>query len=425
MRSVITICFLTVFLLTIFTINIYAGDIRMLNNGITLLTEKRDYTNTVSVTVFFKGGIFRENMSTLGVGTLFSTVWLKSNPILEKIEYYGGIINTSVTYDYGELNLSIISEFSNEIIPEFEQFLLSPIFDSKVFSIEKNIQINRIKSIKDNANAVAGEGFNKTTYGNFPYSLNMLGTIESVSSLTPENIKQYYSNIMNGNDIIVSIAGNYTDSFLEKLIAIFSKVPVKNSSYSIDCNGSAITENRFVEEGYDRIKQAKLFLSYTAPSASDKNYLPIKLLSDILGGGMSSKYFNILRKEKGYAYSVGSYYSSRICNSRFVAYIGLQYENANDALEIMEKINLNIDKYISEEDILANKNYILGKILSEAQTNSKVAWYNAFFYSLGLGKDYFNKYIEGIKQITKEDLLKASEIFKKPKAVYILKPNSK
>ncbi len=405
--------------------NIYAGELKMLKNGVVLLTEKRNYTNTVAVSVFIRGGVFRENKDNIGVGELFNSVWLKSNPILERMEFYGGVINTSVTYDYGEINLAIITEFSNHILEDFKNFILNPVFNEKVFQIEKNIQLNRIKSIRDNANAVASDGFNKATYGDFAYSFNMLGTTASVSKLTMDDIKRYYNDMLNANDIILSVAGNYSDEFLAKLMEIFEMIPQKERKYKISCEGSEIPKDIFVEEEYDRIKQAKLFLSYTAPSAASKDYLAIKLLSDVLGGGMSSKYFNILRKEKGYAYAVGSYYSSKLCNSRYVAYIGLQYENVKDAMETMEKVNKNVKDYITEEDITANKNYILGKVLSEAQTNSKVAWYNAFFYNLGLGVDYLYKYIEGIKSISFDDILRASEIFNKPKAVYILKPKSK
>jgi len=341
------------------------------------------------------------------------------------MEFYGGLINSSVAHDYGEINFSIITEFSENILEDFENFILKPKLDDKVFNIEKNIQLNRIKSIKDNANAYAGEGFNKATYGDFPYGMNMLGTIESVSKLTLDDLKRYYYEMINANDIIVSIAGNYSDRFLERLIGIFEKIPQKEQSYKISCEGSEISKDLFIEEEYDRIKQAKLFLAYTAPSAASKDYLVLKLLSDIVGGGMSSKYFNILRKEKGYAYAVGSYYASKLCSSRFVSYIGLQYENVNDAIAAMEKINKSLKEYITEDDIVANKNYILGKILSEAQTNSKVAWYNAFFYNLGLGSDYFSKYIDGIKSITYDDIIKVSELFNEPKTIYILKPRSK
>ncbi len=43
---------------------------------------------------------------------------------------------------------------------------------------------------------------------------------------------------------------------------------------------------------------------------------------------------------------------------------------------------------------------------------------------MGLGADYYEKYVDTLKHINKDALLKAAEIFKTPKAVYILKPEN-
>ncbi|MEF3254407.1 MAG: insulinase family protein [Deferribacterales bacterium] len=394
----------------------------ILKNGVNLIVEKREHTQTVSLTLMIKGGLFRENSNNYGIGELFSNVWLRSNDILDSTEYYGGAIYTSISNDYSEMGFSVVTEFAHKILHDLDIFINSPKFDDKVFEIEKNIQLNRIKSSRDNANSVAAIGFNKATYGNFVYSQETFGTMETVSKIGLNDLRDYYKNLLKGKDIIVSVAGNFDDKLLDEIKNIFEKVPDGESSFVMNCEGSEIKYDNYVVEEHDRIKQAKLFIGYNAPSANDKNYHAIKLLSDILGGGMSSKYFNILRKDKGYAYAVGSFYPSRLCSSRFVAYIGLQYENVEDAIKTMDSINKNIVQYISEADLEANKNYILGKVLSEAQTNSKISWYNAFFTNLGLGTHYLNKYIEIIKSLTIEDILRGADIFKKPKTIYVLKP---
>lgn len=413
-----------IFFVLVMCSNILAGELSMLKNGVQFITEKRDYTRTLSVTVMIKGGMFRENPQNNGIGELFSTVWLKSNKILDNMEYYGGHIDTGISYDYGEVNISVVTDFADKVLGDIDAFFNNPQFDPNVFDVEKMIQLNKIKNMRDNANTVAAIGFNKATYDGFVYSMETAGTSQSVSSLTLAHLQDYYREIMNGKDFVVSVAGNYDNRTLERLKEIFEKIPNQKERFQINCEASSIKTDGFVEEEYDRIKQAKLFVGYTAPSANNNDYLVIKLLSDILGGGMSSKYFNILRKDKGYAYAVGSYYPSRICSSRFVGYIGLQYTNVKDAIATIDGMNKRIKDYVTEDDIKYTKNYTLGKILSEAQTNNKVAWYNAFFTTLGLGSDYFDRYIEGIKGITMDDLIRVSDIFYKPKTIYILKPKS-
>ncbi len=60
----------------------------------------------------------------------------------------------------------------------------------------------------------------------------------------------------------------------------------------------------------------------------------------------------------------------------------------------------------------------------ETQSNGSLAWVMAFYETMGLGADYYEKYVDTLKHINKDALLKAAEIFKTPKAVYILKPEN-
>ena len=145
--------------------------------------------------------------------------------------------------------------------------------------------------------------------------------------------------------------------------------------------------------------------------------------SEIMGGGMSSYYFNILRQEKGYAYAVGAFYPSRICSSRFVSFIGLDYSNVKNAIDDIKDINKNATKMISDDDVEKAKNYMLGRILTESQSTQKRSWYAAFFENLGLGYDYFDQYIENLKKVSLKDVKKASEnLFNKPTTTFVLKP---
>ncbi len=88
----------------------------------------------------------------------------------------------------------------------------------------------------------------------------------------------------------------------------------------------------------------------------------------------------------------------------------------------IDEINLNLDKTITEEEIEKARKSIIGSSLMETQSNGSVAWVMAFYETMGLGADYYEKYVDTLRQINKDALLKAAEIFKTPKAVYILKP---
>jgi len=398
----------------------FAGGKTLLDNGVKFIEIERDYTETLSVVFFVRGGTVRETPENNGIGSLFSSVWVKSSELLKKIEYYGGSVYASAGSDFIESGYSIPSEYFDELIAYYEEFLTNPVIDEKIFQHDVVLQKEGIKAADDSADSKAFRHFMAATYQGHPYGLSSEGTLESVDSITVSDLKNYADEILQGANITVAVAGKFTDGQLEKLKKIFAKLK-PGKPFNAECRNSGISEDTRVEETDDKLQQAKLFIGYEAPEASGENYPAVKVISDILGGGMSSRYFNELRKEKGYAYSVGAAYPSRRCSSRFVAHIGLDEKNIPDAIASIDRMNKSFVDDLTEKELESVKNYMLGRILIDSQTNAKQAWYACFFENAGLGSTYFQNYIDVLKKIGLDDIKKAASIFNGAKTVYILK----
>lgn len=401
---------------------IFAGDSpTMLKNGITLVEKPRPFTKTVTVALLIKGGLFNENADNNGIGNLVSRLWVKSNKILETSEFYGGFVNAKLTPYAFEIAFSAPTENVDKMYKDFEDFLLNPKFDKKIFEREKALLLEELESVKDNPNAIAYNNFNKIVFNGTPYALPVDGTVETVSKLNLKDVENYYKNNFKGAMIVVALAGNYDKAFQDKLKNTLSAID-KGEVKELKCDDKGMTKDAYKEDGDSRIKQAKLFVGYNAPAVNSPDYPALKVLTEILGGGMSSRYFTEIRKNSGFAYAVGAAYPSRVCSSRFFASVGLDYDNVSAAVEKIEDINKNINSTITDEEIEKAKNSLLGSSLMETQSNSSVAWNAAFFEAMGLGADYYDKYVDILKKINKKELIKAAEIFKGPKTIYVLKP---
>ncbi len=407
----------------IFTFSLaFAGEKVKLNNNSTIITNNIQESDVIALTVFLKGGLFAENKGNNGIGTLFSEVWLKSSDLMSDVEFYGGRIDAGVSNDFFEFEISMLKEDFIKILPCLKKLFTEPELNPDIFEREKELLIKEIISLEDNPNKIAMQKFGQVTYGDFSYGLSTVGDKDAVASLSLDDLKKYYQNNFVGSNVVASLAGNYTDIVESKVINIFKNLPEK-SSINIDCSNSGISKEIYREEPYPRIKQAKLYTAYEAPAATSDDYLATKVLTEIMGGGMSSYYFNILRQDKGYAYAVAAFYPSRICSSRFISFIGLEYSNVKSALKDIKNINEKATKMISDDDVEKAKNYMLGKILSESQSTQKRSWYAAFFEMLGLGHGYFDQYIENLKKVSLTDVKKVAEnLFDKPTTTFVLKP---
>ena len=390
-------------------------------NDITILEKKRDFTKSVTIYIMVKGGIFTENEANNGIGNLFSRVWVKSNKILESSEFYGGSIFAKITPYALEISLSIPTEFINDVLPDFIQFITSPLFQEDIFKREQKFHLEELNIALDNPNTQAYINYNKLAYDGSPYALPIDGTIDSVSSLTLQDVEQYYRDNMKSSNMVISIAGNYDDNLVKEITQMAQKLD-KGNKFSYNCKNTQLLSDRRQSDIDTRIQQAKLFIGYDASPVNSKDYVALKVLTELLGGGMSSRYFLEIRKNSGYAYAVNATYPSRHCSSRFTVSIGLDYENIDSAIQKIDDINLNLKNTITDQEIEKAKNAIYGSTLMETQTNSSIAWNRAFFEVMGLGADYYETYLETLESVTKEQILEASEIFKGYKAIYILRP---
>ncbi|MDR2400333.1 MAG: insulinase family protein [Deferribacteraceae bacterium] len=401
----------------------YAGE-EILNNGVQYKSIKRDYTGTVSLVIMIKGGVFRETAANNGIGSLFSSVWLKSGKLLEKAEFLGASASSSVTNDFFEFSFSSTSDTFGKLLTELKGEFLTPQFKKTVFNTEKELLLMELEAEKDDPNALAFQNFFAATYPAHPYSLKGSGTPQSVSSLKLSDMQDYYKSVFYGADMTAVLVGRFTPEEEKAVKEVLSVFP-KGKPLNVDCSAANIKSITSSQDEDTRIQQAKLFLAYAAPAASSKDFAAAKLLSELLGGGMSSRYFTALRKEKGYAYAVSSMYPSRLCESRLIGYIGLAPENIDDAVKTIQYLNKTVTEGLTEGDILKAKNHIIGALLSDIETNARLAWYIAFFKNLGLGFDHLDAYIAQLKGISKKDLEKLLILFDKPYTLYVYKPVEK
>jgi predicted Zn-dependent peptidase len=98
-------------------------------------------------------------------------------------------------------------------------------------------------------------------------------------------------------------------------------------------------------------------------SRTHADYIPMTVLSTVLGGYFGSRLMSVIREEKGYTYDIHSVIYQMPLNSSFV----ITTETGNKYVEnVIEDIYVEMDKLSSElipnEELQQVKNYMLGNM---------------------------------------------------------------
>lgn len=373
--------------------------------------EKFIYHNTnsdfdiVAINIFLKDGAIDEpikgltNITTSLMGK--KTTSKTSQEINEVFENVGGFLRFKTYGDF--ITISIATKKANikESIDTLKDILTNSVFEEETLEIEKQNVLSTLKSRKERPFDFTFDNLRKILYKNTPYEISSLGTEESVKSISLEDVKKRYADILNQEPIISVVADNLEDEDLETIksvLDIFSKsqgTPPANICPKVDKD-----EVINIKRGG---AQASIMCGYDAPLPIDKNeYFAFKVLNAMLGNGMSSILFKILREEKGYAYAVNSSISTNIYCSKMIAYIGTSVEKSQSALEDLNDIIKNLE--IDEEDITLAKQKLIGNFSLEHQTRFSKSYTMGYYELIGLGKDAFLDYENLVNKVSKEDI---------------------
>jgi predicted Zn-dependent peptidase len=165
--------------------------------------------------------------------------------------------------------------------------------------------------------------------------LRLLGTKETVSALSADDLKHLHSHAYFPGNCIIAAAGNLThDALLKEVEAQgwFEAVQaIDQTPPPVPPVPAAVRGvTRAVEK--DTAQTHIVFATDTIPYADRRKYGLI-VLSNIFGGGMSSRLFQRIREELGLAYSIYSFTSFYRAVGMAGVYVGTQPGRSEKAVE--------------------------------------------------------------------------------------------
>jgi predicted Zn-dependent peptidase len=146
-----------------------------------------------------------------------------------------------------------------------------------------------------------------------------------------------------------------------------------------------------------------------APSLTDPDLAAMKLVSTVLGGGLSSRFFSDLRDKQGLAYTTAAREPFRVNAGYFLALLGTAPSNKDKAeAALREQLERIQREAVSEEELRVAKAYLLGSLAMDRRTNARQAWYLASLETAGVGHEFLDRYMAQVRAATAADLQRAA-----------------
>ena len=356
-------------------------NISKLSNKITVITEVLPYLRSASLGIWVKVGSANEDDTNNGIAHIIEHMLFKgtknrnAKQIADEMAKIGGNMNAFTSKECTSYYATTLSEHLPISIDILADMFLSSLIDEKALKKEKGVIIEEIDMYDDSPEDLVHEMLQQRVWKGHPLGYLISGTKKIVRRVTREQIMEFMNSYYVGENIIISVAGNFDEASIRKLLEDkFGKL--KSSSVKPIKSSGKPQYNKVLCEREKDIEQLHLNIAFEGISYMSEERYILSVLNSILGGSINSRLFQKIRENSGLTYSIYSYGSSYRETGLYHIYAAM---NPSQMLTVMKKIQRIINdikkKGVTAEELFMTKEQIkteliLGNESAKSRMNS-------------------------------------------------------
>jgi predicted Zn-dependent peptidase len=377
----------------------------VLDNGLSVLTERMPNLRSISLGIWLKKGSRHEEERENGISHFIEHLVFKGTrrrtgqEIAKIIDSIGGQIDAFTSKEYTCFYAKVLDEHLGVALDLLSDIVLNPRFDPQDIDKERKVIFEEIRMVEDTPDELVYDLFAETFWRGHALGRPIQGTIESVGALSPEHLLGYFRASYRPGQMLIAAAGNLEhEETVRRVRAAFEAL-------SDGAGPPAVSRPRehadFTLREKDGLEQVHLCLGMpTFAQNAPERYVGY-LLNTVLGGTMSSRLFQLIREDKGLAYSVFSSISSFLDTGYLMVYAATGPEQARQVVELTSRELRRLkDDPVGAQELRDAKDHLKGSLmLSLESTSSRMS--NLAKQDIYFGQQFtLEEVLAGIEAVT-------------------------
>jgi predicted Zn-dependent peptidase len=368
----------------------------VLDNGTRVLSEHIPGVRSAAVGAWVLHGAAHEPAGLAGISHVLEHMVFKgtrqrtARELAVALEGRGGSLDAYTSREHTSYQARVLDQDVPVALDVLADLALHPLLRPEDLELEREVIMEEIAQVEDTPDDLVFEEHGRRMWLDHPYGRSILGTPETVGSVTVEALRELHSRVYRGRNLIVAAAGNIRhDAFVAKVAKLFGKVDPGEGPAPVP----APTDTRVGDERIAReTAQSHIVLGSAFPDHADPARFGLVLLSSALGGGMSSRLFQRIREELGLCYSVFTFHSFYRMGGVGGVYVGTRPATEEQAVDaILAELTRIAEEGIPSQELEQAKQQVKGQImLSLESTGARLYRLTAFALHeepfLGLGE---------------------------------------
>ena len=391
-----------------------------LDNGLRVLLLEDHRSPIVSFQMWYRVGSRNEQPGATGIAHFLEHMMFKGTPtygprqFAQLVEQNGGQDNAFTSQDVTSYYVNIAADKIDLVIDLEADRMQNLLLDAREINSEREVVIEERRTrTEDDPGGFLGEEVSSLAYKNHPYGRPIIGWMEDLKRITPEEIRAFYKTYYVPNNALLVAVGDFKASdVLAKVRTRFGKIP----------KGAApptVLATEPVQNGERRVlvkKEAQLpivYLGYHVPSQQSADAPALELLSTILSSGRASRLYRRLVHERQLALEAGGDYSYFAFDPPLFWFWGTPMPGQTpETMEkaLLEEMERFRNERVTDEELKRALNQTEAAFVFQEDSVHRRAALLARFELIGsyAGKD---KFMERLRAVTPDDLQRVARTY--------------
>lgn len=376
-----------------------------LSNGMGVLTVERQDHNVV-VGVMVNAGSVNELDVPSGTAhylehMVFKGTVTKPTPfdVSAMMERKGGKLNAFTSHKKTAYHVTIGREHVQEGVNMIADMLLNSLFDPEEMERERNVVLEEEAMYRDDPKDRALNNIIKVSYQNHTQGKPIIGTVETISSITRDDLLKFINEYYFPANMISFASGDINHEDHVNYVLNSAWMNVQNNDAAKRPTQAVFESNVIL----DPMENRTISVGVIGFKVTKDEYLSGKVnaITSALGGGMTTPLFTEVREKRSLVYAVSTGYDSE---SDIVYFIFITTpEKITKCVEVIKELMTNIDSYVDEHAIDVGK--------AKTKNSFTKIDKNAMCQLMTFGEMYFNGDFIVTDKINETEVIDIAQVY--------------
>jgi zinc protease len=386
-----------------------------LPNGLRVVVQPTTASQVVSIEALVRFSALDEGVAEAGLRQVLvaamqqGSAAVSGQTLRQTLTLNGGSLEGRVHQDALEFTLTVPATATHLGLSALAEVLCRPaLTDSGI----TNAILQTRSQVYGNFNgslSVAGWLSQQLVYRNHPYLTRGAGSDAALALLTPERVREAYARYVTPGSVVLAVVGRCGEKEVRGqvngLFGAWTGTPPPPTMLTAP---PALDASR-LELREVPVKTACVMLTFPVCGVTHPDFLPLRVVDALLGGGTGARLFRSVRAQRNLAYDVATTLPAQLAGSHFALYAqtGAPYIDEVKRAITDEIIRLQTER-VSDEELKRAKAYLKGRYLLSHQYSALQAFDLAWNELIGLGVPFNAAFPARVDAVTADDIQRVS-----------------